>query len=83
MSILAPLKQCCLLRYSTFVRLKYLYNIGFSKLLDESLKIDPLYPILTTDHLKAVDRRLERILLEISKCTEKYLPTQVVVDDGY
>jgi hypothetical protein len=83
MSILAPLKQCCLFRYSTFRRLKYLYKIGFSKLLDESLKIDPLYPILTDDHLKAVDRRLEKILLEVYKCTEKFLPTQVIVDDGY
>ena len=75
MSILAPIKQCCLFRYSTFRRLKYLYTAGFSKLIDESLKIDPLYPILTDDHLKAVDRRLEKILLEIHKCTEKFLPT--------
>ena len=51
--------------------------------MDESLKLDPLYPILTEDHLKAVDRRLETVLLEISKCTENFLPTQVIVDDGY
>jgi hypothetical protein len=60
-----------------------LYKIGLAKVLDESLKLDPLYPILTEDHLKAVDRRLETVLLEISKCTENFLPTQVIVDDGY
>jgi hypothetical protein len=56
---------------------------GFSKVLDESLKIDPLYPILTQDHLKAVDRRLEKIFLEVNKCIDKFSPTQVVIDDGY
>ena len=83
MSILAPLRQCCLIRYSTFSRLKYLYNRKFSKLLDESLKNDPLYPILTENHLKAVDRRLLIILNELHKCVDTHFYSQVVIDDGY
>jgi hypothetical protein len=83
MSILAPFKQCCLMRYTTFVRLKYLHLNKFSVLLDESLKADPLYPILTRDHLNAIDRRLVIILNELNKCVEMYTPISVVIDDGY
>jgi hypothetical protein len=83
LSILEPLKQCCFLRYSTFNQLKYLYKNKFSKLLDESLKLDPLYPILTKEHLKSIDRRMIIIFDELKKCIEKFSPTQVVVDDGY
>lgn len=83
MSILAPVKQCCLIRYSTFKRLQYLYEKGFSKLLDHSLKIDPLYPILTDDHLKSVDRRLILIFKEIIKCVDKKDLLNVIIDDGY
>ena len=83
MSILAPLIQCCLVRYSTFLRLEYLYKNEFSKMLNESLKIDPLYPILTNSHIKAVDRRLYKILIEISKCVDKLNIPQVIIDDGY
>lgn len=83
MSILAPIMQCCLVRYSTLMRLKYLYLNSFSKMLDDSMKSDPLYPILTTGHLKAVDRRLEIILIELQKCTFKHSIAEVVIDDGY
>lgn len=83
MSILAPFKQCCLIRYSTFVRLKHLYKNSISTLLDESLKKDPLYPILTPSHLKAVDRRLKIVLNELNRCISKFKPTEVIVDDGY
>ncbi|CAF0711253.1 unnamed protein product [Brachionus calyciflorus] len=83
MSILAPLKQCCLIRYSTFKRLEYLYENGFGKMLDESLKFDPLYPILTENHLISVDRRLAIILKEVMKCTDKFSLANVIIDDGY
>ena len=83
MSILAPLKQCCLVRYSTFLKLERLYKNNFSLLLNESLKSDPLYPILTDGHLKAVDRRLHKILIQISKCVDQFNIPQVIVDDGY
>lgn len=82
-SILEPLKQCCLLRFSTYIKLKDLYEKKFSKLLNESLKNDPLYPILTDLHLKAVDRRLIKIFLQLTDCINKYPIPQVIVDDGY
>ncbi len=82
-SILEPLKQCCFIRYSTFLRLKYLFKNKFSKLLDESLKSDPLYPILTVSHLKSVDRRINLIFNELIKCVEKFPTPQVVIDDGF
>ena len=82
-TILAPFKQCCLIRYSTYLRLKYLYKIGFSNLLDESLKNDPLYPILTKSHLKAIDRRLITIMNELNVCINTFKPYEVLVDDGY
>ena len=83
MSILEPIRQCCLFRYSTFLRLKYLYKNKFGKMLDESLKSDPLYPILTDDHLKAIDRRTVIIFNELNKCIDKHTVLNVLVDDGY
>jgi len=83
MSILSPLTQCCLMRYSTFKRLKYLYLNNFARMLDDSLKSDPLYPILTVDHLMAVERRLNIVLNELNSCVEKFSVEYVIVDDGY
>lgn len=83
MSVLAPLRQCCLMRYSTYERLKYLYLNKFSTLLDASLRFDPLYPVLTDGHYKAVDRRLSHIIYQLIECTRRYKPHEVIIDDGY
>ena len=72
-SILAPLRQCCLVRESTFTKLSKLY-LGperLSELLDESLRSDPVYPVLTRGHLNAVDRRVIHILRTIARCVER------------
>lgn len=82
-SILTPMTQCCLIRYSTFERLKYLFSQGFSRLLDKSLKKDPLYPVLTNYHLEAIDRRLETVLAKLSHCAERLNVKDILVDDGY
>lgn len=82
-SILEPFKQCCFMRYSTFKKLKYLYKNNFSKLLDQSLKSDPLYPVLTESHLQAIDRRVKIIFKELSDCIDKFKTTHVVIDDGF
>jgi extracellular serine/threonine protein kinase FAM20C len=83
LSILEPLKQCCLFRYSTFVKLQSLLNGNLSKKMNESLKTDPLYPILIDEHLVALDRRLLIIFNRLSKCISSYPLKQVVIDDGY
>lgn len=83
MSILAPVRQCCLMRRSTYDRLKHLYAAKFSVLLDASLRADPLYPILTQAHLDAVDRRLALIFYQLIECMRRFKPFEVIVDDGY
>ena len=85
-SILAPLRQCCRVRESTFTKLTKLY-IGperLSDLLDNSLKNDPVYPILTRGHLNAVDRRVLHILRTIARCVERSNTyTDVIVRDNF
>lgn len=83
MSILEPIRQCCLFRYSTYKQLKHLYENKFSKIFDESMQSDPLYPLLTGDHLKAIDRRVVIIFNELNRCIDKYSVESVVIDDGH
>ncbi|XP_041364841.1 extracellular serine/threonine protein kinase FAM20C-like [Gigantopelta aegis] len=83
MSILAPITQCCLIRHSTFVKLGKLYS-GPDKLSDmmrTSLSADDLTPILTDLHLKALDRRVNKILVVIVGCLQTKNYTDVIVDD--
>ena len=85
-SILAPLRQCCLVRESTFIKLSKLY-VGperLSEILDSSLQSDPVYPILTRGHLNAVDRRVILILRTIARCVERsYTYQNVIIKDEF
>ncbi|KAL4717970.1 hypothetical protein ACJJTC_013009 [Scirpophaga incertulas] len=72
LSILAPLLQCCLVRHTTLQTLLKFHNgIPLSKYLRESMKADPISPILWEPHLEALDRRIVIILDAIRKCVEK------------
>ncbi|XP_034830983.1 extracellular serine/threonine protein CG31145 isoform X1 [Maniola hyperantus] len=72
LSILAPLLQCCVVRHTTLaVLLKFHNGVPLSKVLHESLKHDPVAPILWEPHLAAVDRRIVTVLDAIRKCIEK------------
>lgn len=86
LSILAPLIQCCVIRFSTFIKLSKFY-IGperLSSMLRKSLDKDSVRPILLEPHLIALDRRVVIILKEISKCLEKGLEvSDVIVDDFF
>ena len=85
-SILEPLRQCCVIRNSTFLKIAKLYTgpERLSDLLDESMKSDPVYPILLEGHLNAVDRRVVHILRTVAMCVkERRSIYDVIVDDPF
>ncbi|KAH9516956.1 Golgi casein kinase, C-terminal, Fam20, variant 2 [Dermatophagoides farinae] len=84
-SILAPIIQCCMIRNSTLQRLIDLHNgqTPLSELMNKSLNMDPVSPILTIDHLLALDRRLPIILNVVRECTRKRPFQDVIISDGY
>ncbi|KAL8602616.1 hypothetical protein ACOMHN_021963 [Nucella lapillus] len=71
LSILAPLYQCCSIRYSLWQKLQTLQNGILSAVLREVLTSDPVAPVLTPPHLEALDRRLEAVLQEVERCIER------------
>ncbi|NXS56740.1 FA20C kinase, partial [Brachypteracias leptosomus] len=70
LSILAPLQQCCSIKKSTYLRLQLLATQPYllSDLLREALATDPLAPILAEPHLRALDRRLGKVLAAVGWC---------------
>lgn len=85
-SILAPIYQCCLMRYSTLEKLMK-FDRGPVKLSEAMRKLeseDLVAPVLLEQHLLALDRRVKIILKTIFKCIEKNGKSQnVVIDDGF
>jgi hypothetical protein len=57
-------------RQSTWDRLQELIHSepSLSQRLDQSMRRDPVYPILTSLHLQAIDRRLDIIDKSIKDC---------------
>jgi hypothetical protein len=83
LSILTPIRQCCLFRYSTFARLYRVYRQGLSTLLLRSLeKGEQLRKILVDEHLIAIDRRLEILFAHLDTCIRTYTVKGVMIDDG-
>lgn len=85
MSILAPLRQCCLIRKSTLLKYLRLY-LGperLSTLMEKALATDPIAPVLIQPHLDALDRRLNKILLEVAKCIETIPVDKVIIYDRF
>uniref|UniRef100_A0A8C8REA5 FAM20 C-terminal domain-containing protein n=1 Tax=Pelusios castaneus TaxID=367368 RepID=A0A8C8REA5_9SAUR len=83
MSILAPLQQCCSIKKSTYLRLQLLSTEPYrlSDVMRESLASDRLSPVLAEPHLKALDRRLQRVLDMVQGCMAKGGQKEVLVDD--
>ncbi|KAL7989597.1 hypothetical protein Chor_012263 [Crotalus horridus] len=81
-SILAPLKQCCIIKKTTLLRLQLLAKSDYklSDIMRESLLQDRLAPVLTEAHLLALDRRLQIILKTVEKCIEAFGEDIVVTD---
>ncbi|CAM9919298.1 unnamed protein product [Lampetra fluviatilis] len=73
MTILVPLQQCCCIRKSTYQRLQLLAEPRYrlSAAMRESLRREPLAPILIEAHLRALDRRLGLVLDEVRACVAR------------
>lgn len=83
LTILTPIRQCCLFRYSTFARLYRVYRQGLSTLLARSLETgEQLRKILVDEHLTAIDRRLEILFAHLDTCIKTYTVKGVMIDDG-
>ncbi|XP_063286450.1 extracellular serine/threonine protein kinase FAM20C [Pelobates fuscus] len=83
LSILVPLNQCCRIKKSTYLRLQMLAKEEYklSNLMDESLSMDKVAPVLFQPHLEAMDRRLRIVLQAVNDCIEKYNYNSVVEND--
>ncbi|CAF3362099.1 unnamed protein product [Rotaria socialis] len=83
LTILAPIRQCCLFRYSTFARLHRVYRQGLSTLVTRSLENgEKLQKILIDEHVAALDRRLEILFDHLHVCIKTHTVKGVMVDDG-
>ncbi|XP_069983274.1 glycosaminoglycan xylosylkinase-like isoform X2 [Penaeus vannamei] len=71
MDLLAPLLQCCRIRQAMYDRLVLLSGGGMSWALREVLAHDPVSPVLSDAHLRAIDRRVTHVLAALSACSEK------------
>uniref|UniRef100_U3KD75 FAM20 C-terminal domain-containing protein n=1 Tax=Ficedula albicollis TaxID=59894 RepID=U3KD75_FICAL len=83
-SILAPLQQCCSIKKSTYLRLQLLATQPYrlSDVLREALAADPLAPVLAEPHLRALDRRLAKVLVAVGHCLARAArQEEVLVDD--
>lgn len=72
----------CRVRRSTWDRLEVFSasDERLSEVLEESLRRDPLTPILTRQHLDAIDRRLQLIVTAIEQCIARHGKNVVLVD---
>lgn len=86
LTILAPVYQCCLIRYSTLLKLFHFYQgpVPLSQLMQQSMAADALFPILTDSHLQALDRRVGIVLRTVYECIMRgNAVADVIVDDGF
>ncbi|XP_035695342.1 extracellular serine/threonine protein kinase FAM20C-like isoform X3 [Branchiostoma floridae] len=82
-SILVPIYSCCSIRKSTWLRLQLLAKEDYrlSDVMRESMRTDPIAPILTEPHLLALDRRVGIILDTVAKCIQKKGAENVLLED--
>ncbi|KAK9498812.1 hypothetical protein O3M35_003369 [Rhynocoris fuscipes] len=78
--ILAPLYQCCRIR-EKFVSVLISLRGDLSYWLEKLMESNPLNPILTKEHLKAMDRRLNTVLAAIMVCIKSFGINDVLVKE--
>ena len=84
--ILFPLTQCCIIRYSTLMKLLNFYTPGSKSLSEafiESSKSDPVYPLLIDEFYTAMDRRLLKVMKHVRRCVQADSYENVVLNDNY
>ncbi|CAI5454705.1 unnamed protein product [Caenorhabditis angaria] len=81
--ILLPLRQCCVIRPSTYKTLIQFYSNpkSLSKTLHESMSKDPAHPILAYKHYPAIERRLGKLMSYLADCFEKTPADQVLITE--
>ena len=67
-------------RRATYERLVSLQNGSLSSVMEELLTADPMQPLLTPPHLRAMDRRLTHVLQHIQLCSDNATPGHVLQD---
>ncbi|XP_050099471.1 glycosaminoglycan xylosylkinase homolog isoform X2 [Anopheles aquasalis] len=72
LDILAPLYQCCMIRDTTWKRLKLFSGGALTDLLREIDRLDALQPLLTEAHYLALERRLLYVFSTVQLCTQKH-----------
>lgn len=60
------------LRRTTWERLLYFSGGTLTELLDQLTKRDLLYPLLTPDHNKAMDRRMLMLFAAVEMCFDRH-----------
>ena len=85
LSCLAPVYQCCLVRFSTLNKLIDFHKgpVRLSDALRQSLADDVAQPVLLEAHYQALDRRVKIILRTVYKCIDRYGYSNVVENDPF
>lgn len=83
MSILAPIYQCCKIRRSTWNRFQSIAtkNTPLSELLRKATEEDPVAPVLSDPHFRAIDRRMKIAIDTIKKCIKSHGEAGVLVSE--
>ncbi|XP_053380958.1 glycosaminoglycan xylosylkinase-like [Mercenaria mercenaria] len=78
-SILAPLYQCCRIRESTWLRLHMFGDGMLSDVLEAVLSADPIAPVISQHHFRAMDRRLSTVVNTVKTCLTKFSVNEVLI----
>jgi len=67
---MAPLNQCCMVRWATYDALSSMRGGILGNKLREELARDPLFPVLDDEFYVAINRRVEKIVNLFEKCAQ-------------